>query len=445
MSTALQVTVTARQVLALGSRPTAEALQLTHLHIPGSVLRGALAGAWLAELGEPDPVSRGRAVIPAHRRADFTELFEGGVRFGPLLRPGSYITPLSVRRCKYPSAPGCPDVVIDEAFIDPPATRCPECEGVLERGRGEVESVAGLLTEDTRVALTEGETAQDELLYTRRSLRPRDAVGRPVTFTGRLSSARGPLPDWLAEPRRLYLGGRRSTGGGGDYTADSFSTPRTEPVTDRVVLRLASPALLVDAAGRPATRPDEELLSRLLGVSVRCGRAWTRTTSVGGWHAASNLPKPEELAVSAGSVFELGLNGGTAEPEGVAALLAHGLGLRRAEGYGWAELATAPWRPPAEARAERQVPSTGMAADLSATLFDSGQGRWLLKELRRFLAGFEGDRRPPPYLLERPQLERALHDELFRRRLELLLTRVPPEGIQQVIEALEIRVREAAR
>ena len=354
-----------------------------------------------------------------------------------------YFTPLSVRRCKYPSAPGCPDVVVDEAFADPTPSRCPECDGVLERGRGEIVSAADLLTEDTRAALTEGGTAQDELLFTRRSLSPRDAAGLPVTFTGSLSSARGSLPDWLAKPRRLYLGGRRSTGGGADYEAIP-ALPPTEPITGRMVLRLDPPALLVDRAGRPATRPDEELISELLGVSVKCRRAWTRTTSVGGWHAASNLPKPEELAVSAGSVFELSLSGEPPGPRASRRCSRTGSGCAAPRGTAGGAFATGPWRPPATARHEHPAPDSGMVADLSATLFDSGEGRWLLKELRRFLAGFEGDLRPPPYLLERPQLERALHDEMFRRRLGLLLTRVPPAGIQQVIEALEIRVREAA-
>jgi CRISPR-associated protein Csx10 len=447
MTESLAVTVTARQAIALGRRPTAEATVQTYLHIPGSVLRGALAGAWLAEHGDPDPVRRGRAIIPCQRRAEFTELFESGVRFGPLLSPGSYIAPMSVRRCKYPSTPGCKEVAIDEAFTDAPPGRCPECGGVLEAGRGDVEGAEDLLMDDTRVALTEGETAEEGLLYTRRSLRARDAVDLPVTFTGRLTAARGTVPEWLTLPRRLQLGGRRGTGGAGDYAPGPVASANGQGGTSgtgRIVLRLLSPALLVDRYGRPALRPDEELVAELLGVRARNGRAWTRTAVVGGWHAASNLPKPEEMAVSAGSVFELLLPDGDAPAEGVAALLAHGLGVRRAEGYGWAEQATAPWRRPQPRAENKAAPPSGMVVDMAATFYDSGHGRWLLKELRRFLDAFEGDRRPPPYLLQRPQLERPLHDKVFRRRLELLLTRVQPEQIQQVIDALEARIRGAA-
>lgn len=445
VGTTLAVTVTALQTIALGRRPTAEATVQTQLHIPGSVLRGALAGAWLAEYGEPDPQRSGRTIIPASVRAAFLELFEGPIRYGPLLRPGSYLTPLSVHRCKYPRTPECKAAAIDEAFSDLGDGRCPACKGVLEAARGEIESADDLLTEKTRVALTPGETAQEGLLYSRRALRARDAKGQPVTFTGHLLSTQGTVPGWLSQQRRLHLGGRRSTEGGADYATNPVQLTAGGTDNGRIVLRLLSPALLVDHAGRPDTHPDERLISDLLGVPVVLGRSWTRSSVVGGWHAASNLPKPEEIAVSAGSVFELKLPAAPAEPDGVAALLAHGLGLRRGEGYGWTDIAAGPWQPAQPVTPDPPVPPFGLVADMAATLYGSGHGRWLLNELRAFLAACEGTRRPPPYLLQRPQLETAVQDVTFHRRLELLLTKVPPGQIRQVIEALDVHVRGGRR
>jgi CRISPR-associated protein Csx10 len=439
----ITVTATARQALAMGRHPTAEATVPTHRHVPGSVLRGALAAAWLTEHGEPDPLQPGRARIPAGRRDAFIEIFEGRVRFGPLLAPGSYVVPLSVRRCKYPK-PGhdCHRVALDAAFLDPTPDRCPACDGALEAGRGEVEQFdEELVTVSTRVALTEGETAQEGLLFARQALR--STAARPLTLTGPIAAVRGAIPDWLTAPRRVLLGGRRSTGGAVDLSTGP-AVPQPPRVTDRIVLRLLSPAVLVDNAGRPARTPDAALLTDILGVRVEMSHhpGWTRLTTVGGWHAASNLPKPDELAVTAGSVFELLFPEGPPGPEALTALLVQGIGLRRAEGYGWIEIATTPWQPPAPAgKLGGADIHDNPAAKSARILFGSGQGRWLLDELRRFLDAWQAGPRPGPYLLNRRQLEEALHDHAFRQELTTLLDTGTPHRVRQVIDALETLIR----
>jgi hypothetical protein len=58
---------------------------------------------------------------------------------------------------------------------------------------------------------------------------------------------------------------------------------------------------------------------------------------VGGWHYKSNRPKPEDAAVIPGSVFMIQLDAEACVPD-----LVHGLGLRSAEGYGWATVREAP-------------------------------------------------------------------------------------------------------
>ena len=90
----LRVTVTARQRLALGVGSEVSYFTGTHPFAPGSVLRGALAAAWIAENGPP--TSGGGA-------AAFRELFDGPIRYGPMFVPGTVVVPVSARRCKYPA------------------------------------------------------------------------------------------------------------------------------------------------------------------------------------------------------------------------------------------------------------------------------------------------------------------------------------------------------
>lgn len=482
-ATVLEVTVTARQALAIGQRPTADAPVHSHLHIPGSVLRGALAATWITQYGEPDPVRPGRGNVPAARKPEFIGVFERGVRFGPLFMTGSVIVPLSVVQCKYAPERDCRDMLFDEAFAPVPK-RCPVCDGPLVQGRGDVGFFGrgDVQTEKTRLALSDGETAQEGLLFTRRALRPRDGEGRRLAFSGQIIVPGGAGDtEWLHGPHRIYVGGRRSTGGAADYQANPIASPGTgspfsDPASiadapssadsadgDRLVIRLLSPAILVDRAGRPSDRPDLGLVAELLGVPVRPStRAWTRMTTVGGWHAASNLPKSDELAVSAGSVFELSL-AETPSAEGITRLLRHGLGLRRGEGYGWIEAgpwqspaAPAPADPSADLVGETGVtgetgftggdrPAEPDAARVADLLFASEHGHWLRKELIGFLARFGGDERPDhSYLLSRPQLERALRDEHFREALEGVLREFPPGKIMRIIKDIEARNRGTA-
>ena len=76
----LPVSVTARQRLALGTGSEVSFFTGSHSFVPGSVLRGALAAAWIAEHGPP-----ARAAASG---AEFRDLFDGPVRYGPLYLPG---------------------------------------------------------------------------------------------------------------------------------------------------------------------------------------------------------------------------------------------------------------------------------------------------------------------------------------------------------------------
>lgn len=336
------ITVTAHQPLALGTRPAGTETADTHRYIPGSVLRGALAAAWIGEHDAPREQKD-----PAKRR-EFVTLFEGTIRYGPLFHPNARVVPLSVFRCKYRPTAECAVEIHDELTGAKPS-RCSVCQGPVTRGKGEVEHFgprdAHVLTETTRVQLTAQETAQEGKLFTRRALGHLEADGEPGrTYRGRIVGTDA----WLRRARDLWMGGRRSTSGAVTYhAADEVDTSVDAhvPVLDdnRLVLRLVTPAVLVDACGLPTDELDTEGLSRLLGTSVTTRERHTRPAISGGWHAASNLPKPDEHVVSAGSVYVLRL-GDTPPPEALRQLVDHGVGLRRNEGFGWIELGL--WQPP---------------------------------------------------------------------------------------------------
>ncbi|MBB5922116.1 CRISPR-associated protein Csx10 [Actinoalloteichus hoggarensis] len=421
----LEITLTARQPLALGVGESAGNLIRTHRHVPGSVLRGALASAWITEHGEP-ATDRGL-------RRRFLDTFERRVRFSPLFAAGSSVVPLSVLRCAYRGEPACTQVFVDAASGDE-RTDCPHCAGPLQRGRGQVEfpEDAEPIQHTTRVALTEQGTARDGALFTREALHHRDASGAPRRFHGLVL---GDDP-WLAESRPLLLGGGRSTSGLVDYQAVPGVAVPPAATGRRLILRLVSPGVLVDAAGRPDDQPDLALLRELLRVDVRIEQHWVRRERLTGWHSAVDLPKSEEHAVTAGSTYVLDL-ADDPDPADLSRLTEHGIGLRRAEGLGWIELGA--WRPP-EAPANTDDTSTsGMAPEFAARLEKSGHGRPVLAMLREYHSALRRGAAPPArQILDRPVFA-PLKNDLRTMLIGLLATR--PSWIPQLAEALEIRLK----
>lgn len=370
-----EVTVTLHQPAALGRRPSGGTLIDTFRHVPGSVLRGALATGWIRRHGLPEQAS-------PELREEFVACFERGVRFGPLLAPGWGVLPLSMVRCKYRPDPDCHTAISDAPrATDTPAPRCPVCGGPMASGSGDVEPLtaaarsAGPATVTaTRVQLNQAETAAPGMLFTRAALAHQDTHGQARVLSGRIIGG-GPALDGV---HHIQLGGRRSTAGQATCHIHPDDTTPTDTDTtgvdaphlldgDRLVLTLVSPAVFVDVFGRPAVTPDRAVIQDILGVPVPPPqRAWTRRELVGGWHAASRLPKPDDWAVSAGSVYEYVLpkNPG---PLALRRLADHGLGLRRPEGFGWITIgawpapdATDPEAPP-EARDRPQILEQALA------------------------------------------------------------------------------------
>jgi len=387
----LRVTVTARQRLALGVGSEVSYFTGTHPFAPGSVLRGALAAAWIAENGPPT-AARGAAA--------FRDLFDGPIRYGPMFVPGTVVVPASARRCKYPRDARCESQAVDEAFET--GSRCPACLGPLEPGKGQVILPGDVSPERiTRTSIDPATAkAADGELYAH------GALPAGTALTGYIHGRDA----WLERPRQLRLGGRRTVSGSADYQAVPLGPGEEEfmpnewpglavgngpaqPAGSQVppasgqdtslVIRLTSPAVFTDAAGRPRLEPDPAL--DLDGTTVE--RRWTRPVTWSGWHAASRLPKPDEVCAVAGSTYRLTGPAGTLR--GLAERLPReGAGLRRAEGFGDIRIARQPWRPPpsmaraGQAPAAADVPVRAWLQDLHALTLDPPQLRWVADALR---------------------------------------------------------------
>lgn len=385
----IDVTVTAEQPLSLLVEPVAGNVAPTADHVPGAALRGALAGRWIREHGAPTEV-------PADKRAEFIRLFEGSVRYGPLFPVGSSREPLSVVRCKYRPQVRCAAVAWDEAAREEPESDCPVCGGPTARCKGELEG--GAIVEHTRTELggnttlaerrrlavpTDAETAKDKGLHTTRALPAGTVLRGTIT---------GDAERWLdsCDGAMIWLGRRKTVAGRArvrlGHAPDPVPSVDDDPT--RLVVRLTSPAIVVDAATRPCPDRLHEELARRLGVSAASEQAWIRPVIVGGWHAAAGLPRPRELAAAAGSVVVLRCQTPPG-PAQLAGLASGGFGLRRAEGFGHVELNPSPWRPPAPAAA-----STASSPDHIAVLalalraeLDLRDRRWIAGHLRAALTG----------------------------------------------------------
>jgi len=340
VSERLGVRVVAQQRVSMGRGAGKAFHTATHFHLPGSVLRGALAKAWIVRRGAPD--------------SEFRRLFDGSLRFGPLFAEGSSVQPLSVRVCKYAPA-HCSPWYADAAFPAATDAAAPPGDwddnaGHWRSSRGEVVGAGGTRVPSDPITSTAVEprtgTAKEANLFSRDSLRP------GLVFTGSVAGDDAGLQllaAAVADLERLELGGRSSVMG----SARLFLTGPESPVlpdrsADRVVLRLNSPAFLVDDAGRPTLNVVGKPGQRRFSGEVE--RVWTRSLidGTGGFHGASRLPKPVDVGLAAGTTIVLRPSG--ADVGVVTSLITDGIGLRRPEGFGWVEIATGPWEPtPAEA------------------------------------------------------------------------------------------------
>jgi CRISPR-associated protein Csx10 len=368
------LTLTLRQPAQLGDRPRDDFVLTTMEHLPGAAVRGALAAAWIAMHGKPT----------GQQRAGFLRLFEGGVRFGALLRPGTEFDSLAVVRHKYKPAETCQVVDYDRAVGDAPPDRCPDCDSPLEPAR------PGLFPDDpgdapairrrTSVAIGESGVARRNQLFTRETLLPGQH------FTGTLAAS--DLADLTALQAlgQVRIGGRRTTHGLADITISEEAPPEPQRLDETtLVLRLRTPGIFTDEYGRPRPQPGRAELTRILGGEAWVERRWARWQEVGGWHVASGLPKPAELAVAAGSAFIIRTERAVATAD-IQRLARRGVGLRRHEGFG--DLAGSPRLRDGMAAVQARQRHTRKLRDAAAPLFGIPvrfPARW--PELKSLLAG----------------------------------------------------------
>ena len=198
---ALRVSVLARQRLALGVGSEVSYFTGTHPFVPGSVLRGALAAAWIAEYGPP--------AAGSSDEARFRDLFDGHIRYGALHVPGTGLVPVSAWLCKYPKNDSCARQAVDAAFEA--RGDCPACGGPMQQGKGQFLLPDGMaLDRITRTSIDpKTAKAKDGELYAHAALP--EGTQLSGLIHGRDS--------WLEKPRRLRLGGRRTVGGAAEYEA----------------------------------------------------------------------------------------------------------------------------------------------------------------------------------------------------------------------------------
>lgn len=317
-----RVTATLQSDAALGARPSTSFTKDTLRYIPGSVLRGAVAARYLA---------RGAPIDEA-----FISLFERDIAWGPLHLTGESPSPMSWWEHKYGrigARTTCPTVWDDsDPANQPPGDRiCPSCGTPLQQSKGQLPPVK--LSEDAHVHLVDGVAADGDLFSRRRLSRDQTFTGHLRTLNDRVQLGQA-LDELLRDSTTVSLGGRRSTDGGrADLSWTDADPPPLEVHDGWLSFMLMAPGIFVDDAGRPCAHPRTDELRDALGVDCRVERSWHRWETVGGWHAAAGIPKPEERVVAPGSVFRLSLEG-EPTPQGLSRLVNRGVGLRRLEGFG---------------------------------------------------------------------------------------------------------------
>lgn len=353
-ATAYEVALTAEEPLRVGGGTIGQVVT-AHDHVPGSVLRGALAARWIAEHGLPDSVEDPLA-------EQFRALFEGHIRYGPLLPHGSDLEPLAVARCRYQPTADCHDVLIDAAHVDEEPTYCTTCHGPLIAGKGALRDCPAPI-DGMHAPLNASETAQEGALHSREYL-PAGTVLR-----GRII---GDHPWLAAAPQRVWVGGKRSVGGLArlELAEAAVVQPAQRP-DGRLHIELVAPGVFVDDAGRALTGFPLHEIARILDCTPpRIVKSWTRLTQTGGWHAATRLPKPVDHAVAPGSAVLLDLPDGAPTDDELLRLTARGLGLRRSEGFGWINVNPPPRRPhplpPADDSGEQPHPALAAADAVDA-------------------------------------------------------------------------------
>lgn len=410
MSTWYSITIDADQRVLLGRGRLRAFLTDSYPFIPGSVIRGALAAAWVANGGQRD--------------RSFERVFESG-RFRPAFPDGVGVQAQSMRECKYHS---------DEA--DHPGHHDEATDGRLspgERGCHGFDFLKGgywggqLVTETTTALEPRKHIAKEHQLFSRK------AVERKTIFEGMIVLPEGDHSR-LVSIKQAFMGGRGSVRGRVQVSIRKAQRP--VQVGDRLVLTTLTPTILVDETGAPSADLDRGLTE--LGFDVV--DTWANridSDAASGWHAASDLPKPAEIALAPGAVAVVK----RPSQEVLAKLLDAGLGLRTSEGYGWVEasigthplcqLSKSPQEVPKPAPTQVAPPAEKSFAERVDELqLTPDQRRWLAKKLHlrsEHKPLTDGD-------LSEPIAGRLSSEQI--RRIRAMIAEVPPDQRNSLAHAI---------
>lgn len=225
---------------------------------------------------------------------------------------------------------------------------------------------------DVRISLEQVNTRTDENAVYRY-----DALAAGERLAGAIVAEEeahlAPLAELLQAGTELYLG-RARTAGYGRVQVETVSEagpwqeyePQDAESGGRVVVTLLSDTVLRNVWGQNDADLDSAL-ARLLGLeALEAERSFCQVRLVGGFNHKWGLPLPQSWALAAGSVYVYPT--GQVDPVRLRALTAHGLGERRAEGFGriavnwhvWPELQQEPLHqsdrlPPRLSEASRQI------------------------------------------------------------------------------------------
>jgi len=339
----------------------------TLFHIPGTVLRGALAQAYLEAGGDTND-------------ATFEACFgSAGIRFTDLRPAGAFPWPMSLRECaEYPGIHPRVDLLLPLSRGASLLGSCGVCQAKLLPltgfGKAVRNAVQPYVTEkvvvDRRMhSAIDPHTLRviPEKFHSARTLAAQQ------TFTGKLWAAAAAEAEWPkllaklvdvgtrdSEGRVTLFLGRGRSRGQGRVTLKLVSGARESGMQQRLVefnelagspisfafsCDFRSTALFYDPWLRSKTRLEGEDLHPEL-VDYRAVATFARTAARSGWHAAAQLPKPETPLLDRGAcyLFQRRLPEGVSvmqEIERLAPTLekleATGTGERLSEGWGEVE------------------------------------------------------------------------------------------------------------
>lgn len=390
-----EIRVTPASPIHLPDRHTVANYSSTLHYIPGSTVRGALAGAYLQKVNIQQEVNQRLQGNGLSFRDYFDWLFlSGQVRF-PNLYPMKtsqrpLVIPLSARSCKrfrgfrdegrsvWEKHHGVIDILLnepeDEAFrckiCDSPIEPLEPISGFYESDDGQVNGAQRIKVNRRMLVRTaienETEIVRQKFLYSLETLEEGELfvgnlmVSAPNGWASNdAQEAMKILMEHLQEPlSRLWIGGDKTRGLGAIHLELSeFEPPDLLPSlenrfnqlqdawkrvpehenTNIFTLTLNSDAIVMDELWRYHSILDVDVLAREApGAPPCCLKRWfTGTRIVSGWNAAHGLPKEDELAILKGSAF---LYHTTAEQDMLLPWLRRleeeGIGERLSEGFG---------------------------------------------------------------------------------------------------------------